>query len=63
MYLMAGKRELKRRGMRPSSDTVKLQPGYPFSWPAFVTEAGNRIFVGCNSSLGVYGGWYLNNSV
>jgi len=37
---MAGKCDLKRRGMRPSSYTVKLQPGYPFSGPAFVTRLG-----------------------
>jgi len=60
---MAGEHDLKRTGMRPSSDTIKLQPGYPFSGPAFVTEGGNRIFIGFNSSLGVYGGWYLNNNV
>ena len=59
MYLMAGKHDFKRRGMRPSSDTIKLQPRYPFSGPAFVTEGEIRIFVGCNSSLGVYDGWYL----
>lgn len=57
--MIIGKHNMKRRGMKPSSNTIKLHPGYPFSGPAFVIKAGNRIFVVCYSSLGIYGGWYL----
>lgn len=57
--MMTGKHDIKRRGMKPSSDTIKLHPGYLFSAPAFVIEAGNRIFFVCYSSLGVCSGWHL----